>query len=209
MLKKILTLGILFSFAIGSLIAQLPYSKMLNLSNSELKEKKFKYDSNKNLYSMSKKNKTNQTLNVLNAIGGTTADIKPHKEDYTIYIQKGADEQTAYLSVIFHDDDAYHKIATWIAENNIAPITTSSGKLVSEKFDYDGYAIELTTELVEVKATTGRTSVAVKSIDESYNVYTFTIFTGVEPESKWHKKEAEKRAKKKLKGDKEDINDLM
>ncbi|MFR9166739.1 MAG: hypothetical protein ACLVKO_11170 [Dysgonomonas sp.] len=193
----------------ANVFGQLPYEKMLNLTNEELKEKKFKYDSNKNRYTMSKKNKTNQTLNVLNAMGGTTADIKPHKEDYTMTVQRGADNKTAYLSVEFFDDDTYHKVATWMAENDIEPLVTNSGKLTIEKFNYDNYDVELTTELVSIKTTTGNTSAAAKSFDESYNIYTYTIYTGVEPESKWHTKEAEKKAKKKLKGDKEDLDDMM
>lgn len=209
MLKRILVLCAISSFILGNLFAQLPYAKMINLSNEELKEKNFKYDSNKNLFSMSKKNKTNQTMNVFNAIGGTTADIRPHKEDYTMYIQRGADDQTSYLSIVFHDDDTYHRMATWLAENNIEPITTSSGKLSMERFQYDGYSIDLTTEVVSIKTTTGKTNAAAKSFDESYNIYTYTIYTGVEPDSKWHQKEAEKRAKKKLKGDKEDLGDMM
>jgi len=209
MSKKILVLFIIsLSFSVN-IFSQLPYSKFVDITNEELKEKKFKYDSNKNLYSMSKKNKTNQTMNVLSAIGGATADIKPHKEDYTMYVQKGADSKTAYLSIVFYDDDTYHKIATWLAENDIQPLTTNSGKLSIEKFNYENYSVELTTELVSVKTTTGRTSAAAKSFDESYNIYTYTIYTGIEPESKWHTKEAEKKAKKKLKGDKEDLDDMM
>lgn len=54
MLKRILVLCAISSFIWGNLFAQLPYAKMINLSNEELKEKNFKYDSNKNLFSMSK-----------------------------------------------------------------------------------------------------------------------------------------------------------
>ena len=209
MLKKITLICFAVFMIASNLSAQLPYVKMLNLSNDELKEKKFKYDSNKNLYSMSKKNKTNQTMNVFNAIGGTTADIKPHQEDYTIYIQKGANNEDAYMSIVFHDENAYHRIETWLAENNIDPIVTRSGKTTIEKFGYDSYDVELETETVGVQTTTRNTGAAAKSFDESYAVYTYTIYTGVPPASKWHSKEAQKKAKKKLKGDKEDINDLM
>ncbi|MDH6354251.1 hypothetical protein M2132_000578 [Dysgonomonas sp. PH5-45] len=209
MSKKIIALGAILFFITTSIFAQLPYAKMMDLTNAELKEKKFKYDSNKNQYKMSKTNKTNQTMNVLSAIGGSTADIKPHKEDYTIVIQKGAEDKTAFTSVLFYNDDTYHTISSWIVENDITPIETNSGKLVLQKFDYEDYTVELAIELVSVKTTTSRTFAAAKSFDESYNVYTYTIYTGVAPESKWHKKEAEKKAKKKLKGDKEDLNDLM
>ncbi|MEN9919180.1 MAG: hypothetical protein RL662_1616 [Bacteroidota bacterium] len=209
MLKRISLLCIISFLVSANVLAQLPYAKILNLTDEELVEKKFKYDSNKNLYSMSKRNKTNQTMNVLSTIGGAAADVKPHKEDYTMYIQKGVENKTSYLSIVFYDDDTYHKIFTWLAENNIESISTNSGKLKVEKFRYEDYNVEVTTELVSIKTTTGNTNAAAKSFDESYNIYAYTIFTGVEPQSKWHKKEAEKKAKKKLKGDKEDLDDMM
>lgn len=209
MKQRIITLCTILVLICGSVSAQLPYSKMLDLTDSDLKEKKFKYDSNKNLYSMSKSNKTNQTMNILSAVGGNTADMRPHTEDYTITLQKGANNQTAFVSVLFYNDDTYHTIATWMAENNIEPIETSSGKLKICRFDYEGLRVELTTELVSIKTTTTNTFAAAKSFDESYNVYTYTIYTGVAPESKWHTKEALKKEKDKLKGKKEDLNDLM
>lgn len=209
MSRKLLLLCTVLFIASGSMLAQLPYSKMLNLTKEELKEKKFKYVADKNCYTMSKSNKTNKTMNILNNINGAYADVKPHQEDYTVTIQKGAGDKTAYLSVQFYNDDAYHNLAIWMAENNIIPIETNSGKLDIQKFRYEDYDVELVTELVSIKTTTTNTRAAAKSFDESYNVYTCTIFTGIAPESKWHTKEAEKKAKKKLKGDKEDINDLM
>lgn len=209
MLKKTFLLvaaGILIA---GTIRAQLPYVKMLDLSKSELKEKKFKYDSERNQYRMSKRNKTNQTMNILNALGGTEADMKPHQEDYDMVIQKGANAKTAYFSVLFYNDDTYHKLATWIAENNIEPIVTSSGKLTIEKFNYDDYAVELITEKVIISSTTGRTNKLAQSTDESYNIYTYSIYTDVKPDSKWHQEEAMKKAKKILKGNKQDLDDLM
>ncbi|MBK5721172.1 hypothetical protein JGH11_09855 [Dysgonomonas sp. Marseille-P4677] len=209
MKQRIILLCLMLAMVCGSVLAQLPYSKMLDLTESDLKEKKFKYDSNKNRYSMSKTNKTNQTMNILSAVGGNVADMKPHTEDYTITLQKGADNQTAFLSVLFYNDDTYHNIATWMVENGIEPITTNSGKLTVCKFDYEGLKVELTTELVSIKTTTKNTFAAAKSFDDSYNVYYYTIYTGITPESKWHTKEAEKKEKNKLKGKKEDLNDLM
>ena len=193
----------------GTMSAQLPYSKMLGLNSAELKEKKFKYDSNKNQHKMSKANKTNQTMNVLSAIGGNTADIKPHVDDYEITIQKGAEDKDSFLSIRFYNDDTYHNLLTWLAENDITPLETRSGKLTLQKFNYKDLAVELATEQVSVKTTTGRSAFGAKTIDESYNMYTYTIFTGIAPESKWHTKEAKKKEKDKLKGKKEDLDDLM
>ena len=209
MRRKILVLGMSLFMTIGGVFAQLPYSKMMNLSNDELKEKSFKYDSNKNQYKMSKTNKTNQTMNVLSAIGGATADIKPHQEDYTIIVQKGAEDKVSSLSILFYSDETFHNLATWMAENDITPIETNSGKLTIAKFNYEGYSVELTTEVVGIKTTTNNTFASAKSFDESYNIYTYTIYTGIEPDSKWHTKEAKKKEKNKLKGKKEDLDDLM
>lgn len=209
MLKKVTGLCVFLALISVSVFAQLPYSKILDLTNDELKEKKFKFNSNRNLYSLSKKNGLNNVSNILSAVNGNSADVRPHVEDYIISLQKGADNANSSLSVVFYSDDAYHTISTWLAENNLDVIRTSSGKLTIEKFNYEGLSVELTTELVEIKTVTKNTFAAAKSVDESYNVYTYTIFTGVEPQSKWHTKEAEKRAKKKLKGGKQDLDDLL
>lgn len=209
MKRKILLLTAIACVCFGSICAQLPYSKMLVLTNEELKEKKFKYDSNKNQYKMSKTNRTNQTMNVLSAIGGASADIKPHQEDYTIVVQKGAGDKISSLSILFYNDDTFHNIASWMAENDITPIETNSGKLTVAKFNYENFLVEMTTEVVSIKTTTSNTFAKEKSFDESYNVYTYTIYTGIEPESKWHTKEAQKKEKDRLKGKKEDLDDLM
>lgn len=189
--------------------AQLPYSKMLGLSDSELLERKFKYDSKKNQFVLKKSNKTNQTMNVFNAIGGASADIKPHSEDYVITVQKGANGEVAFLAVTFYDDNAYHNIETWMAENDIESINTSSGKLELQKFSYEDYNIEVAKELVSIQTATKNTYAAAKSFDQSYNIYSFFISTGIQPDSEWHRKEAAKKEKKQLKGEKADINDLM
>jgi len=208
-MRKVLFLLAFLCICFGNIHAELPYSKMLALSNEELKEKKFKYDSNKNQYKMSKTNRTNQTMNVLSAIGGATADMKPHQEDYTIIVQKGANDKISSLSILFFSDDTFHNLATWMAENDITPLETNSGKLTIARFNFEDYQVELTTEVVSVKTTTRNTFAKEKSFDESYNIYTYTIYTGIEPDSKWHTKEAQKKEKDRLKGKKEDLDDLM
>ena len=209
MLKKISFTFLVLCVFSSVCLAQLPYSKMMGLTNSELKERKFKYDAKKNQYVLKKANKTNKTLNILNSVAGTEADNKPHQEDYQITIQLGADDQIATLFVIFYDDNTYFNIDTWIAENNIDPIVTNTAKVELKRFNYDDYNIQLGKELVSTSSVVGNTSAAAKSIDESYNIYTYTISTGIAPDSEWHRKEAAKQEKKKAKGDKADINDLM
>lgn len=207
MKKNLLVL--LFTFVcLSSLNAQLPYSKILGLDESQLKEGHFKYDKNKNQYVLKKSNGLNNTLNVLNAVNGQTADMRPHEDDYVIVRQEG-ETGVSELMVRFYKDGTFHEIETWLAENNIDVIETNSGKITKQKFNYDNYNIELTIERVGISATTGRTSSLAKSIDQSYNVYTYIINTGIPPYSKWHAKQNEKKAKNEAKNKKKNIDDLM
>ena len=207
-MKRFLSVFLMAIIAFASASAQLPYSKLLHLNKGELKEKKFKYNDEKNQYILKKRNGLNTTLNIISALDGEEADIKPHPNDYTIVLQKGK-EETSFLSVTFYKDVSFHDIQTWLVENNIDVIETNSGKLTKQKFNYNDYAIELTIEKVGVSTTTERTFSKSKSFDDSYNIYNYTIYTGVEPYSKWHEKEAAKKAKKESKGKKKDIDDLM
>lgn len=207
-MKKTLLMSIVL-IAISTLAqAQLPYLKLLDLPKEKLIENKFKYNSNKNQYVLTKTNGLNATSNIFNALNGTTADIRPHVDDYVIVRQEGEDK-VSYLSATFYKDDTYHGIETWLAENNIDVIETNSGSMVIQKFKFDNLDVEFRVERVGINATTGRTNALVKTIDESYNVYTYTIYTGVEPFSKWHEKQAKKKQKHQDKGKKSDIDDLM
>lgn len=207
-MKKILTILLLAFIAASSINAQLPYSKLLGLSEEGLKEGHFKYDKNKNQYILKKSNGLNNTMNVLSAIGGQSADIKPHPDDYIIVMQKGKDAVSS-LTVIFYKDETFHEIQTWLADNNIDVLETNSGKLTMQKFNYEDYSIELDIEKIGVSTTTGNTAALAKSIDESYNIYTYTIYTGIPPYSKWHEKQANKKAKRDEKGKKKELDDLM
>ena len=207
-MKKILTILLLAFIAAGSINAQLPYSKLLGLSEEGLKEGHFKYDKNKNQYILKKSNGLNNTMNVLSAIGGQSADIKPHPDDYIIVMQKGKNAVSS-LTVIFYKNETFHEIQTWLADNNIDVLETNSGKLTMQKFNYEDYAIELDIEKIGVSTTTGNTAALAKSIDESYNIYTYTIYTGIPPYSKWHEKQANKKAKRDEKGKKKELDDLM
>jgi len=147
-------------------------------------------------------------MNVLSAIGGQSADIKPHPDDYIIVMQKGKNAVSS-LTVIFYKDETFHEIQTWLADNNIDVLETNSGKLTMQKFNYEDYSIELDIEKIGVSTTTGNTAALAKSIDESYNIYTYTIYTGIPPYSKWHEKQANKKAKRDEKGKKKELDDLM
>ena len=207
-MKKILTILLLAFIAAGSINAQLPYSKLLGLSEEGLKEGHIKYDKNKNQYILKKSNGLNNTMNVLSAIGGQSADIKPHPDDYIIVMQKGKNAVSS-LTVIFYKNETFHEIQTWLADNNIDVLETNSGKLTMQKFNYEDYSIELDIEKIGVSTTTGNTAALAKSIDESYNIYTYTIYTGIPPYSKWHEKQANKKAKRDEKGKKKELDDLM
>ena len=207
-MKKILTILLLAFIAAGSINAQLPYSKLLGLSEEGLKEGHFKHDKNKNQYILKKSNGLNNTMNVLSAIGGQSADIKPHPDDYIIVMQKGKNAVSS-LTVIFYKNETFHEIQTWLADNNIDVLETNSGKLTMQKFNYEDYSIELDIEKIGVSTTTGNTAALAKSIDESYNIYTYTIYTGIPPYSKWHEKQANKKAKRDEKGKKKELDDLM
>ena len=207
-MKKILTILLLAFIAAGSINAQLPYSKLLGLSEEGLKEGHFKYDKNKNQYILKKSNGLNNTMNVLSAIGGQSADLKPHPDDYIIVMQKGKNAVSS-LTVIFYKNETFHEIQTWLADNNIDVLETNSGKLTMQKFNYEDYSIELDIEKIGVSTTTGNTAALAKSIDESYNIYTYTIYTGIPPYSKWHEKQANKKAKRDEKGKKKELDDLM
>lgn len=82
--KKILLTAVLLCGFCLAATAQttLPYAKMLSLTKEQIKEGKFKYDDYRNQYVLRKGNGRNTTANVLNALGGTTADIRPHPDDY-------------------------------------------------------------------------------------------------------------------------------
>ena len=203
-------LFLLLCFMFTSFLAfsQLPYSKMIRLNKNELADAKFKYDKNKNQYILKKSNGLNKTLNVLSAANGAAADIKPHVDDYVIIRQEGLNEPSS-LTVIFYNDVTFHDIQTWIADNTDDVLEVNSGKLITQQFSYDDYEIHLSIEKVGITSTTRNTSALVKSKDESYNVYTYTIFTGVEPSSKWHEKQMEKKEKRNEKGKKKDLDELM
>lgn len=199
-MKKILLVVFVSLSSMVFAQAEFPYSKILRMSDDELKEAKFKYDSYRNQYVLNKSNGLQGALNVLSAINGTTADIKPHEDDYQITLQYG-DDGVSSLTVIFYKDDTYHELVTFIADNGENLLETNSNTINKIQFNYDGLSFELNMRVVGITATTGLTNSAlVKTRDESYNVYTYSIFTGIEPQSEFIQSEVKKQEKRDKRG---------
>lgn len=209
-MKKFFLSGLFMCFSL-SLLAQseFPYSKMLSMTQEELKEAKFKYDHEWNQYVLRKSNGLKVAENVLNALSGTTADIKPHEDDYTVVIQYG-DEGIAKVIVKFYKDATYHDLMTFARDNGVDILETNSGKLNKLQYNYGGYSFELNMQANIIQTTTTNTSALAKTKDESYNTYTYIIYTGKEPNSPGLRKEMEKQEKRDQKGrKKQSISDLM
>lgn len=211
-MKKLLLAITIALFSVISVSAQLPYSKMMGLSIEELIEKNFKFDKKKNQYVLTKTDGLNTTLNVLTALSGQAATYQPSKKDYTIALQYGQLDSLSSLTAVFYSDDTFNEIQTWLAENNIQPISSGSGKVSIQKFTYDSLNVELRTQAVIQSAgmaTQSRYGGNSNSIDKSYTVYTYTIYTGVAPQSEFLTKAQLKKDANKAKGKKEDLNDLF
>jgi hypothetical protein len=211
-MKKLLLAISVALFSVISISAQLPYSKMMGLSTEELIDKNFKFDKKKNQYVLTKTDGLNTTLNVLTALSGQAATYQPSKKDYTIALQYGQLDSLSSLTAVFYSDDTFNEIQTWLAENNIQPISSGSGKVSIQKFTYDSLNVELRTQAVIQSAgmaTQSRYGGNSNSIDKSYTVYTYTIYTGVAPQSEFLTKAQLKKDANKAKGKKEDLNDLF
>lgn len=211
-MKKVLLAITIALFLAISVNAQLPYSKMMGLSYEQLIEKNFKFDKKKNQYVLTKTDGLNTTLNVLTALSGQAATYQPSKKDYTITMQYGQLDSLASLTAVFYSDETFNEIQTWLAENNIQPISSGSGKVSIQKFTYDSLNVELRTQAVIQSAgmaTQSRYGGNSNSIDKSYTVYTYTIFTRVTPQSEFLTKAQLKKDANKAKGKKDDLNDLF
>lgn len=211
-MKKLLVLMCLLISSANLLWSQqLPYGKFLEFDKGDFRQAKFKYDEKRNSWFLHKNHGLQATANVLSAIAGTTADIRPDSRDYAITVQLGDNDEVAYIDVKFYDDEVYHQVMTFIKDHGRDVLETNSGKKILNQCYYGDYRLELRNESVGVTATTTRTSTSlVKSVDESYNVYHYTIRTNIDPKSLKISKEQLKKAKAKAKGRKDkDVADLM
>ncbi len=199
-------LGVNYTFS-----QDLPYGKYLTFGKSDFEQANFKYLPKYNSWMLQKNHGLQATANVLSALSGTVADIRPDKRDYCITVQLGDNDQISYINVLFYDDDTYHKIMTFVQDAGSDILETSSGNRVLNQCAFGEYNLELQMERVGVTATTGKTNSAlVKSVDQSYNKYNFKIMTGVEATSLKISKEAAKKAKAEAQGKKvSSVEDLM
>jgi hypothetical protein len=143
-------------------------------------------------------------FNVLAVVADGIEDVRPARNDYSILVQLGKDGKVAFIKVWFYNSQTYHKLLKFVKENGQNIIETSSGKLSKHTATYGNYSIVLGMEQHIISRTSARTidPKAVKTVDESYNEYEFTIDTGVEPWSKKLEKRAAKSAKRDAKGKK-------
>jgi hypothetical protein len=209
-MRKVVFILIFMSCTLIS-FAQIPYSKMMLLSNSELIDKGFKYNEDKNQYALTKTSGGKMALNILFALNGETSDIKPSVNDFTVVIQMG-ESKVASLLTVFYKDETYHDVLTWFAENNIQPIETNSGGISIDRFDVDSLTIELRRDVVNQsvgRMSSGGRNASLNSYDTSYNVYTYTINTTIAPFSNWLTKQEQKKRAREAKGKKQDINDMF
>ncbi|MEG0602637.1 MAG: hypothetical protein RR980_01740 [Mucinivorans sp.] len=188
--------------------SKFPYAKMLNMTDKQLNEAKFKFNDNTNQWILTKFDGLNQTSAILDILSGSAANYIPHVNDYRIVIQKGLNG-VAYIEVTFYNDQIYHKIITFANDKGVNLLETTSGKLTKTQFNYENYSFALNKEIVVQSAIVSGGG-SVSSRDQSYGVFSFIIYTGEEPYSKWLEKQAEKQAKRDLKGKKkQSVEDLM
>ncbi len=219
-------------FAVSGLSAQttvnidtienrIPYGKMLKMSHDELLNQHFKFNEEKNQYTLKKKNGMRVAATILGAIADNPTNYVPDVNDYQVIIQKG-NEGVAYIEVVFYDTDLYHKILTFAKDNGQNQLETNTGLSDKVQFNYDKYSFSLdystnkqsstqtTTRDTSTRWTTAKEHSTSTSHDESYNIYTFTIYTGTEPSSAYITKQQEKAKKNDAKGKKkQSAADLM
>lgn len=198
-----------------SIGSQIPYGKMLNMSSEELLNQKFKFNSERNQYILHKRNGLRVAASIIGALGDTPTNYIPDTDDYQITIQKG-ESGTAYLEVVFYDTELYHRILTFGKDHGNDFLETNSGLLDKKQFDYENYSLTLTNTVKSQSSTqsftrdthshlsTAKEQTSSTAHDESYNIYTFTIYTGIEPSSEYISKQKAKKQKRDIKGKKKE-----
>lgn len=193
----------------------IPYGKMLRMTPKELQEDNFKFNSEKNQYTLQKRNGLRVAASIIGAIGDVPTNYIPDAKDYHITIQNGQ-SGVASIEVTFYDTDLYHTILTFGKDHGRDFLETNSSLLDKKQFNYADYSFALTnvvksqsstqtaTRDVNSHLSSAKESTTSTAHDESYNVYTFTIFTGIEPTSDYITKQKEKARKRDSKGKKKE-----
>ena len=211
-MKKVLLLVVTCCVAFAASAQEFPYSKYLNFTKAQFEENHFKYHKKANVWTLSKVNGLNETLNVLAIIADAGEEVRSDVNDYCIIVRLGKDEQVASVEVEFYNDDTYHKLLTFLKDHGQDLVETSSGKLIKHQAYYGDYAIELKMDQHIISRASARTAdyKTVKNVDESYNEYQFLIKTDIQPSSVRLEKQAAKQAKRDAKGKKKrSVEDLM
>lgn len=196
-----------------SILSTIPYGKILHMSSEELLNNKFKFNSEKNQYTLQKKNGLKVAASIIGALGDTPTNYIPDINDYHITIQEG-ESGPAFIEVIFYDTNLYHQILTFGKDHGLQFLETNSGLLDKKQFNYADYSFALTNTVKSQSSTqtstrdvhshlsTAKETTTSTAHDESYNIYTFTIYTGIEPSSDYIMKQKEKSLKRDTKGKK-------
>ena len=210
-MKKLLFLFAAFCVMFSAQAQDLPYSKYVNFKKADFEANNFKYSKKYNTWTLSKHNGWMVAFNIMSILVDAEEDVRPSVDDYSIAVQMGDNELVSYVVVEFYDDEVYHKLLTFFMDHADDVLETSSGKLIKHQAAYNGYALELNMMQQIISRTSSRTldSRTVKNVDESYNEYTFVIQTGVPATSKYFDKQEAKKAKRKAKGKKMDLEDMM
>lgn len=177
--------------------SKFPYGKLLKMSHQELLDAKFKFDDYRNQYVL---RKVNGWKIALTATAGTNP--MPSVNDYQVIIQEGA-TGVAFIEVTFYDTKIYHEILTFAKDNGKDFLETNTSAVNKAQFNYDNYSFSLTYQTISQSATTARSGRnSANTVDQSFDTYTFTIYTGVEPVSDFLTKQYQKTEKRDARGGK-------
>ena len=184
--------------------SKFPYGKLLKMSPQELFDAKFKFDDYKNQYVL---RKVNGWKIALTATAGTNP--MPSVNDYQVIIQEGA-TGVAFIEVTFYDTKIYHDILTFAKDNGQDFLETNSSAVKKAQFNYDNYSFSLTCQIFSQSATAKSGRSSANTVDQSFDTYTFTIYTGIDPVSDFLAKQEQKAKKRDERGGKKrSAADLM
>ena len=202
-MKKSICLLAAILFTVASFAQDLPYGKVLNASPEDLVAQKFTYNKNKNFYNLTHEKASGFLASVV--VGATMHS----SDDYSITVQMGADQQKSSVEVTLYDRNLYENIVAFIRENGTSVNEFNTGKGERLVGKYEGLTLTIERKKVDIKDTDtitgsnkdGNVSTSNSTTqDYSYDSFIYTIKTGVEPDSPWHQKQAQKQQDRKDKG---------